>query len=487
MPRKPRRAPVAPRLETLEGRLMLSGDAASSLFVKFRAGISSGTQAALVGSIGGSVVETFPNGSSLVQVASPAARASALKKLAINRLVAYAEADSTFQIDATVPNDPGLSRQPGLESWNNVDINATTAWDTYKGNPDTIIAVIDSGLATAHPEFSGRLWVNTAEANGTPGVDDDGDGEVDDIHGWNFQNNTNNIEDDNGHGTHVTGIIAANGDNGIGIAGVNWAARIMPLKFIGPSGDGSVDDAVRAIYYAVDHGARVINASWGGGDRIRSLTDAIAYANAHDVVFVTAAGNESVNNGVYRSYPADDRLPNVLSVAALDTTGVLASFSNFGRTTVDLGAPGVNIRSTVPGGYATYSGTSMAAPYVTGVVSLLVGMHPEMRASQIVQRVLNAARPLPGLKTKLITGGIVDAANTVSDSYAAAHPGSFAKSRILLKKGKQIRIKVHKPKHRRAIARRVEVAVASARGKARPPIITIDWEPIEVPAIVEAE
>ncbi len=424
MSRKARPHRLAPRVESLESRALLSVsglDPDSTLFVRFRAGTSTATENSVLKSIQGQVVESYANGASLVQVASSAKRGAALKALSANRKVLYAEPNSTVVTTAFVPNDPGLSRQPGLESANNVDINATTAWATTQGTWSTIVAVIDSGLDLSHPEFAGRVWVNTAEANGAPGRDDDGNGYVDDVNGWNFQANSPNVYDDNGHGTHVAGIIGATGNNGQGLAGVNWGARILPLKFIGADGNGSVDDAIRAIYYAVNQGARVINASWGGSERIRALTDAIQYANSRNVVFVTAAGNESRNNGVRRSFPADDRLPNVLSVGAVDANGALASFSNFGKTTVDLVAPGVTIRSTVPGGYATYSGTSMAAPYVTGVVSLLVGLHPEMRASQLVQRVLNAARPLPGLQGKIITGGIVDAANTVSDAYAAAH------------------------------------------------------------------
>ena len=189
----------------------------------------------------------------------------------------------------------------------------------------------------------------------------------------------------------------------------------------------------------------MINASWGGPDHVQALTDAIAYANAHNVVFVTAAGNESANNGKVRSFPADDRLPNVISVAALDANGHLAGFSNYGSTSVDIAAPGVNIRSTWIGGYTTLSGTSMAAPYVSGVVSLLVGLHPEMTAGQLVQRVLNAVKPLPGLKGKLIAPGIVDAANTVSDAYAAAHPGIHSASHSA--RAHAAKVFVHKTSH----------------------------------------
>ena len=449
--RKARRPRLAPRVESLEGRLLLSGadvDPASTLLVRFRDGTSLQTQRTLLNTIQGSVIESYPQGASLVQVNSPSQRASAIKTLTRNRSVLYAEVNATIQATAIMPNDPGFYKQTGLDNPAGVDIRATTAWETTQGSSATIVAVIDSGLDLTHPEFAGRVWVNEAEANGVPGRDDDGDGLVDDVNGWNYLNNNAYVQDDNGHGTHVTGIIAASGNNGVGLAGINWNTRIMPLKFIGSDGNGSVDDAIKAIYYAVDHVPRVINASWGGNDKIRALTDAIQYANNHNVVFVTAAGNESVNNGVFRSYPANDRLPNVISVAAVDSNGALASFSNYGVTTVDIAAPGVNIRSTVPGGYATYSGTSMAAPFVTGVVSLLVGMHPELKASQLVQRVLNAARPLPGLQNKVITGGIVDAANTVSDAYAATHPGptSLQALRRLKRLRKQQRIQVRRMK-----------------------------------------
>jgi subtilisin family serine protease len=437
MARTARRPRLALRLESLEVRTLLSvasgtlGNApswsisdpspATSVLIGFHTGTSAKVESAILKAAHGQIIATYPDGPVLVQTPSVAARNTALTYLPRFMAVRYAEPDSSFHVDATVPNDPGYAAQWGLESSNNVDIDATQAWSVTTGNPATIVAVIDSGIDTTHPEFAGRLWTNTVEATGQPGVDNDGDGFAGDIHGWNFLANTADISDDNGHGTHVAGILAATGNNGTGVAGVNWNAQIMPLKFIGSDGNGSVDDAVRAIYYAVNHGARVINASWGGGDHIQALTDAISFANSRNVVFVTAAGNEGVNNGVKRSFPADDRLPNVISVAAIDNSGRLASFSNFGATTVDLAAPGVNIRSTVPGGYATYSGTSMSAPYVSGVISLVVGLHPELTAQQLVQRILDTTKPLVHLKGKVITGGMVDAANAVSDSYAAAH------------------------------------------------------------------
>ncbi len=441
MARMARRPSLAFRLEILEVRTLMSvastpssptpwmiadPDPSRSLLIGFRDASSAKVQAAILKSVKAQVVTIYPDGPVLVLTPSTASRNAALANLKQFAAVRYVEPNSMLHIDATVPNDPGYSRQWGLDSTNNVDVDAPQAWDTTTGNSSTIVAVIDSGIDLSHPEFAGRIWTNAGEVNGVAGADNDGDGFANDIHGWNFLSNTSNISDDNGHGTHVAGILGATGNNATGVAGVNWKAQIMPLKFIGADGNGSVDDAIRAIYYAVNHGARVINASWGGGDRVQALTDAISFAGSRNVVFVTAAGNESVNNAVQKSYPADDRLPNAISVAAVDNTGKLASFSNFGSTTVDIAAPGVNIRSTVPGGYATYSGTSMSAPYVSGVVSLLVGLHPEYTAKQLVQRVLNTAKPLAGLKGKVITGGIVDAANTVSDAYAAVHFGVSA-------------------------------------------------------------
>ncbi|HEV3121971.1 MAG TPA: S8 family serine peptidase, partial [Isosphaeraceae bacterium] len=261
-----------------------------------------------------------------------------------------------------------------------------------------------SGIDLTHPDLAGRLWTNPADGT----------------HGWNFINNTPNVQDDNGHGTHVSGILGAAGNNGIGSAGVNWQAQIMPLKFIGSDGNGSTDAAVTAIYWAVQHGARVINASWDGSAYSQSLYDAISYANTHGAVVVAAAGNETANNDVVATYPASIRLPNMISVAAVDSSGNLAYFSNYGANTVDLAAPGVNIWSTVPGSYGVLSGTSMAAPFVTGVVSLVIGQNPSLSAAQVVHQVLSNTRPLPSLQGMTVTGGMVDAFRALGGSSVTA-------------------------------------------------------------------
>jgi thermitase len=408
------RRPV-PALEGLEARTLLSG----GLIVGFAFSAGGAAQSArdAIHRLGGAIVETFPSGQALVRAVSgdPGAEARLAARLQRLPMIAYAEPDSTLKVDAVVPNDRDFGRQWGLSQFSDIDINAPEAWQITTGRASTIVAVIDSGFDLSHPDLVGRVWVNPGEIPGN-GIDDDGDGFIDDVNGWNFLGRNNNVRDDAGHGTHVAGIIAARANGGGALVGVNWQAKIMPLKFIDARGDGSLSDAVRAIYFAVNHGADVINASWGGPDASRALADAVRYAGRKNVVFVTAAGNESANNDSVPSFPANFRFDNVLSVAAVDQNGRLAGFSNFGRRTVDIAAPGVGIRSTVPGGYATMSGTSMATPFVTGVVSLLVGRYPSWTAAQLAQRVRDTVKKLRGLDQRTISGGMVDALRALDPS-----------------------------------------------------------------------
>jgi subtilisin family serine protease len=383
------------------------------LLVGVTADASTRAESLTLRAIGATIVHSYSGGPDVVRLPAGMDIGSAIGRLKATPSVRYVEADSTIQIDRArlKGTDPLIGKQWGLNNPNNVDIDAPEAWSVTTGAPSTVVAVIDSGLDVGNPDFAGRLWTNP---NG--GTDRSFPG---DLHGWNFLDGSGNIQDNNGHGTHVAGTIAATGNNGYGIAGVDWGARIMPLKFIASDGSGSIDNAVAAIYFAVDHGAAVINASWGGNDQSPALDDAIRYAWVHNVVFVTAAGNESANNDLVRSYPADDRLPNQISVAAIDQNGNLATFSNYGPTTVDLAAPGVDIKSTVPGGFATYSGTSMAAPFVTGVVALVRGQFPQLSAAQAVQRVLGTTKPLSSLAGKTVTGGVVDAYYALTHTPAA--------------------------------------------------------------------
>ncbi len=448
-PRLARKVRRFPGLESLEARTLLAdGSGAStalsgpspspptetsSVFVRFRPNSPDAREQSAILSVGGTLQTTYPDGLSLIQLGSESKVAAAVQRLGANPSVIYAQPDAIIHSEAVpvIPNDPGFAYSYGLNNPNNVDIDAPEAWSITTGNPSTIIAVLDSGLALNNPDFANRIWTNP--------VNDAAQGYPNDIHGWNFVGNNNNVSDDNGHGTHVTSLIAAAGNNGTGIAGVDWNAQIMPIKFLDSNGDGTTDRAVSAIIFAVNHGAKVINASWGGLDYTQPLYDAISYANAHNVVFVTAAGNDGTTNDFFPSYPASFRLPNELSVASVDSNGQLASFSNYGAQTVDIAAPGVDILGDYPtnlssNGLQVLSGTSMSTAYVTGVVALLAGIHPEYTAAQLVQRIDATAKPLPGLSGKIITGGIVDAYQALASSPPST-PGVTAAGGVPLAPG----------------------------------------------------
>jgi subtilisin family serine protease len=294
---------------------------------------------------------------------------------------------------------------------NDVDIDAPEAWSSLgSAIGEVVVAVIDTGVDTSHPDLQGKMWVNTAELNGTSGIDDDGNSYVDDINGWNFVNNSPDvfvdIEED-GHATHVSGTIAA-ADNNIGVIGIAPNVKIMSLKFLGPDG-GTTADAIEAIYYAKNKGADLSNNSWGGGAYDSALRTAI---NEFAKPFIVAAGNSKRNIDRVSSYPASYDCANIISVAAVDNRGALASFSNYGLTGVDVGAPGVNIASTYPGGeYYYMSGTSMAAPHVTGVTALVMGVNGTLDTAAVKDIIMKSAiaNPLVSLAGKTVTGGMVNA------------------------------------------------------------------------------
>jgi subtilisin family serine protease len=272
--------------------------------------------------------------------------------------VIYAEPNYIYHATNRFPKDPDFSDLWGLHNTGqtvngtsgtvDIDMDAPRAWQCVTGGSEVIIGVIDSGVDWHHPELSGSIWINATEHNGTAGVDDDGNGYIDDIRGWDFVDNDNDPMDYAGHGTHVSGTIAAAGDNGVAVSGVMWKAKIMPIRFLDALGYGSTIDAISAIEYGVDNGARILNNSWGGAGFSQALKDAISYAQTKGVLFIAAAGNGSGDTDANSHYPSSYDNPNILSVAAVDQNGNLASFSNYGATTVDLGAPGTNIYSTIP-------------------------------------------------------------------------------------------------------------------------------------------
>jgi len=316
--------------------------------------------------------------------------------------IAYVEHD--FRVRADV-RPLASDTVTGADNWGTVRINADQLWRAEVKGEDVTVAVVDTGMDLHHPQLANRAWVNPGEqgtdANGlnkaSNGVDDDKDGFVDNAVGWDFVKGQPLKGDNQYHGSHVSGIIAAeHQDNVAGagdhVEGVAPKAKIMPLAFLDAQGGGSMSDGVTAIKYAVDHGARVINASWGGALCSRSLKDVLATLEAKNVAFVGAAGNDGVNVDKQREYPAALNFAAQITVGATGEFDYKADFSNFGVKAVHLYAPGSNIVSTVPGGkMAALSGTSMATPFVTGAVALLVGAEPEATVALVRQALYASA------------------------------------------------------------------------------------------------
>lgn len=344
----------------------------------------------------------------------------------------------------TPPDNPPIPAKPvettGADplfknQWGMIDIGVQNAWKVNPGKP-IIVAVIDTGVDYTHEDLVGNMWRNEKEIPDN-GIDDDNNGYIDDIVGWDFSSNDNKPYDlgstdigdlfngkNPGHGTHCAGNVAAVANNGKGVSGVAPNAKIMALRFIGFEGGGTTADAVKAIHYAVDNGAKVLSNSWGSegedpADDVnnKALRDSIQYAMDHDVLFVAAAANSGKDNDNVKdpAYPATYPYDNIISVAAVDSKDALAGFSNYGKTTVDLGAPGVKIFSTTFGNHytdtliplmgATWDGTSMACPHVAGAAALYWSAHPEKHWKDVKDAILNSVKRIPSLEGKTLTGG----------------------------------------------------------------------------------
>lgn len=335
---------------------------------------------------------------------------STIESLQRSGQVAFAELDyAVHSTDIVTPTDPGWSNQ-----WGPTRINAPAAWKINTGRPSMIIAVIDSGIQLNHEDLVSRLWTNRGEQPGN-GVDDDGNGKIDDVHGWHFYQRWTGsvyvsaedalIADDYGHGTHVAGIAAAAMNNGVGIAGIAPGARVMPVKVLDQFGNGWYSDIAAGIIYAADDGAQVINLSLGGTEDSQTLRAAVDYARSRGALVIAATGN----TGGAVLYPA--AYEPVLAVAATDQSDQAAYFSNRGPL-VDVAAPGVDIFSTWPwrDGYFTKSGTSMAAPHVSGVAALIWSERPDLSADQIAQIITVTARDVADTGWDQNTGwGRIDA------------------------------------------------------------------------------
>jgi subtilisin family serine protease len=334
-----------------------------------------------------------------------------------------------------IPNDTRFSELWGMNNTGqtggtiDADIDAPEAWNMHTGSSSVIVAVTDTGVDYTHPDLLANRWVNTGEIPGN-GLDDDGNGYVDDVYGYDFFNIDADPMDDNGHGTHVSGTIGAVGNNNRGVVGVCWTVKIMALKMLSASGGGYLDDAIEAIQYATAMGARVINASWGGyftQEDSQGLYDAIAAARNAGVLFVAAAGNDNLNNDtIFPPFnPSSYNLDNIIAVMATTDGDQKAGFSNYGLTFVDLGAPGNNILSTIPGGgYDFKSGTSMASPHVAGACALLLSADPGLTYTDVKQILLEYSDPLSSLLGLCVSGGRLNLFNAIQEVMQDTMPPS---------------------------------------------------------------
>ena len=339
--------------------------------------------------------------------------------------VLYAEPNFIYQHAATIPDDPrfnelyGLHNTGQLGGLEDADIDAPEAWDIAQGSTEVVVALLDSGLDFNHPDLAANTFVNLSELDGEPGVDDDGNGFIDDLHGINTINGTGTPFpfDNDAHGTHVAGTIAAAGNNAIGVVGVNWQAKIIACKAFGPGG-ATLVDIIECMDYFLEMKTRAENPvniiasnnSWGGGGFSQALLDTIIAHDSAGMLFVAAAGNSNSNNDLVPTFPSTYETANMISVLASNRFDQKASFSSFGARTVDVGAPGQDILSTTPNNnFAVFSGTSMATPHVVGLIALLKADDPTRTAPQLKNLVMTGGDVTEATDTEVLTGRRINA------------------------------------------------------------------------------
>lgn len=404
----------------------------NEILVKFSKGLPADARAAALSRIGGTVaekiltktMERFGENDGVYLIHTPLAVLDAISKIK-GIEIEYAEPNYIYTHDAT-SNDTYYTNGSlwgmygdATSPVNQYGCQAGEAWAAdHTGSSSVYVGVIDEGAMWNHTDLAANFWTNPFDP--VNGIDDDGNGYIDDTHGWDFDGNNNStfdgVTDD--HGTHVSGTIGAVGGNGIGVAGVNWSVKIISAKFLGRNG-GTTANAIKAVDYITDlktrHGLNIVatNNSWGGGGFSQSLKNAIDRGGNNNILFVAAAGNSSANIDATPSYPASYTSASIIAVASITSTGGLSGFSNYGATSVDLGAPGSGIYSTLPvrsgsnvvSGYGSYSGTSMATPHVTGACALYASTHSGASAPTIKAAILNSTVATSSLSGKCVTGG----------------------------------------------------------------------------------
>ena len=389
-----------------------AGGAGDGLVVGFSSAVSKDRREAVVRSSGGTVERRLSSVRALAtRPRSGVALAALRRALARAPGVRYVETDAEVR-ESEEPDDPLYTLQSGLSQPSDYDIDAPEAWDRTRSCSK--VAVLDSGIDVGHPDLKGNIWKNSGETQNN-GKDDDDNGYVDDYYGADLDDGRGSGFDEDGHGTHVAGIIGAIGDNSFGVAGVCWKASIVSVRFLDERGRGSTSGAVEAIQYAIREGAKILNCSFGTSSKSSALQDAVAYAKKKGALLVVAAGNDGDDIDRDPSYPAAYGDGNIIAVAATTSQDKLASFSNYGDTNVDLAAPGVGVLSTYVGdSYRTLDGTSMAAPFVAGAAALLKKADPDAEYDELRNVLRKKVDKPPALAGKVVYDGRLNVARALN-------------------------------------------------------------------------
>ncbi|MFO1339275.1 MAG: S8 family peptidase [Burkholderiaceae bacterium] len=390
------------------------------MLVQFKPGVVQAAREAALARVGGKLLERIRGDLHRISVPQGTTLAGAVRALHAHEAVDFAEpnwvyrttkvSDDTYYVNGALW---GMYGDTSPRNTNQYGSQAGEAWDNgHVSCKGVIVGVIDEGVQYEHPDLKANHWTNAAEIDGN-GVDDDGNGFIDDTHGWDFDGGNKSVYDgtQDDHGTHVSGTIGGKGHNGAGVAGICWKVKMAHVKFLG-AGGGTTANAIKSVDYLTDlktrHGLNLVatNNSWGGGGFSQGLKDAIDRGAAANILFVAAAGNNGSNNDTNPFYPASYTSDGIIAVASLNSNGSMSSFSNYGATSVDLGAPGAGIWSTVPtNSYASYSGTSMATPHVTGAIALYAKYHPGLTAAQLKAAILGTTTATASMAGKTVTGG----------------------------------------------------------------------------------